>query len=550
MEKKSDFLIIGSGIAGLSYALKVSELGSVAIITKKKDSESNTNYAQGGIAAVLSTTDSFDLHIQDTIKAGDGLSNPEVVQKVVKAGPGAIQELIQIGVNFTKKKGKFDLGREGGHSRNRVIHSADLTGKEIETALIKAVKSKKNIRIYEDHIAIDLITQHHLRGYRRKLGEKIRCWGAYVLDVKKGEVKKILARITLLATGGAGRIYLHTTNPDIATGDGIAMAYRAGARVANLEFIQFHPTSLYHPEGNSFLISETVRGEGGKLRLKSGKTFMQNYHPLKELAPRDVVARAIDSELKKSGDFCVYLDITHLDKEFIQQRFPNIYNRCLFLGIDITKEWIPVVPAAHYMCGGVVTNLEGETNINNLYACGEVAMTGMHGANRLASNSLLEAVVFADLAAESSKSKFREFKSFEFPKVPEWSTKGVFDHKEWVIISHARQEIESLMWNLVGIVRSNSRLEMAKTRIDILLKEINRFYHLNPVTYEVIELRNISTVAELIIRSALLRKESRGLHYNQDYPKKDDRNWKKDTILSEVGSKRTGGVNLDVKKSR
>jgi len=531
MDVKTDFLIIGSGIAGLSYALQVSEFGSVAIITKKKDSESNTNYAQGGIAAVVSPIDSFQLHIKDTIKAGDGLSNPEVVQKVVEAGPLAIQELIKIGVNFTHKKDGLDLGREGGHSRNRVVHSADLTGKEIESALIRAVTSKKNIRIFEDHIAIDLITQHHLKGYRKKPGEKIKCWGAYVLDVKKGKVNRYLSKITLLATGGAGRIYLHTTNPDIATGDGIAMAYRAGARVANLEFIQFHPTSLYHPEGDSFLISETVRGEGGKLRLKSGKTFMQNYHPSKELAPRDIVARAIDSELKKSGDSCVYLDITHLDKQFIQQRFPYIFQRCLYLGIDITKDWIPVVPAAHYMCGGVITDLEAKTNIDNLYACGEVAMTGMHGANRLASNSLLEAVVFADFAAESSIRKFREDKSFEFPKVPEWSTKGVFDHKEWVILSHARQEIESLMWNLVGIVRSNSRLEMAKSRIDILLEEINKFYHQNPVTYEVIELRNISIAAELIIRSALLRKESRGLHYNQDYSNKDDQNWKKDTIL-------------------
>ncbi|MDP3024158.1 MAG: L-aspartate oxidase [candidate division Zixibacteria bacterium] len=531
-----DFLIIGSGIAGLSYALKVSELGSVAIITKKKDSESNTNYAQGGIAAVLSTDDSFELHIQDTLKAGEGLSNPEVVKKVVEAGPGEIQELIKVGVNFTRSKDDFDLGREGGHSRKRVAHAADLTGKEIENALIQAVKSRKNIKIYEDHIAVDLITQHHLQNYQRKPGEKIKCWGAYVLDVKKGTVDKFLSRITLLATGGAGRIYQHTTNPDIATGDGLAMAYRAGARVANLEFIQFHPTSLFHPQGDSFLISETVRGEGGKLRLKSGKTFMENYHPQKELAPRDVVARAIDAELKKSGDSCVYLDITHLDKEFILRRFPNIFGRCLALGIDITRDWIPVVPAAHYMCGGVVTNLEAETDIENLYACGEVAMTGMHGANRLASNSLLEAVAFANFAAEASRKKFESNQDPEFPRIPEWSTKGVFDQKEWVIISHARQEIQSFMWNLVGIVRSNSRLEMAKARIDILLKEITEFYHKNPVTYEVIELRNISQVAELVIRSALLRKESRGLHYNQDYPKKDDQNWKKDTVLSEVES--------------
>ncbi|MDH4222656.1 MAG: L-aspartate oxidase [candidate division Zixibacteria bacterium] len=531
MEIKTDFLIIGSGIAGLSYALKVSETGKVAIITKKKDTESNTNYAQGGIAAVLSPSDSFDLHIQDTLKAGAGLSNEVVVRKVVESGPAAIQELIQIGVDFTRAKKELDLGREGGHSRNRVAHAADLTGREIESSLIRAIKSKKNIAIYEDHIAVDLITQHHLKGYQKKPEEKIKCWGAYVLDVRTGKVNKFLSKITLLATGGTGRIYLHTTNPAIATGDGIAMAYRAGAPVANLEFIQFHPTSLYHPEGNSFLISEAVRGEGGKLRLKSGELFMQNYHPSKELAPRDVVARAIDFELKKSGDNCIYLDITHLDKNFIKERFPNIYQRCLSLDFDITKEWIPVVPAAHYICGGIITDLEGKTDIDNLYACGEVAMTGMHGANRLASNSLLEAVVFANFAAETSRKFSKIEKGHKFPSIPEWSTKGVFDHKEWVIISHARQEIESLMWNLVGIVRSNSRLEMAKSRIDILLEDINNFYHQNPVTYEVIELRNITKVAELIIRSALLRKESRGLHFNQDYPQKDDRNWKKDTIL-------------------
>jgi L-aspartate oxidase len=531
-----DFLIIGSGIAGLSYALKVSELGRVAIITKKKDSESNTNYAQGGIAAVLSPEDSFELHIQDTLKAGDGICNPEVVRKVVQAGPLEVEELIKIGVNFSKTKNQFDLGREGGHSRKRVAHAADLTGREIETALIQAIKSRKNIKIYEDHIAVDLITQHHLKDYQRKLGEKIKCWGAYALDVKTEKVNKFLSRITLLATGGAGRIYQHTTNPDIATGDGIAMAYRAGARVANLEFIQFHPTSLFHPKGDSFLISETVRGEGGKLKLKSGKTFMEKYNPQKELAPRDVVARAIDAELKKSGDSCVYLDITHLAKEFILKRFPNIFGRCLALGIDITRDWIPVVPAAHYMCGGVITDLEAHTDIENLYACGEVSMTGMHGANRLASNSLLEAVAFANFASESSKRKFESDRNFEFPRIPEWSTKGVFDQKEWVIISHARQEIQAFMWNLVGIVRSNSRLEMAKARIDNLLKEISEFYHKNPVTYEVIELRNISQVAELIIRSALLRKESRGLHYNQDYPNKDDQNWKKDTVLVEVES--------------
>jgi L-aspartate oxidase len=534
MEIKTDFLVIGSGIGGLSYALKVSELGEVVIVTKKQDTESNTNYAQGGIASVFSKDDSFELHVQDTLKAGNGLCNPEVVRKVVEAGPRCIEGLTNIGVNFTRKKGEdeqFDLGLEGGHSKNRVVHVADFTGRDIESCLVQAVKSKKNIRILENHIAIDLITQHHLKDYMRKPDEAIKCWGAYVLDIEQNQVITCLAKITLLATGGAGRVYLHTTNPSIATGDGLAMAYRAGTPVANLEFIQFHPTALYHLEGDSFLISEAVRGEGGILRLGSGKTFMEKYHPRKELAPRDVVARAIDHELKKSGDACVYLDITGLDQKFIKLRFPHIYGKCLSLGIDITREPIPVVPAAHYICGGVVSDLEGKTGIENLYACGEVAYTGMHGANRLASNSLLEAVVFADFAAKSSKEKFRFIEDFSFPPIPQWSLKGVFDQKEWVIISHDRDWIQRFMWDYVGIVRSNRRLEQARKRIKILLDEITQFYRVNPVTYDVVELRNIAIVAGLIIECAIRRKESRGLHYNIDYPQKDDKNWLKDIVL-------------------
>ncbi len=534
MEIKTDFLIIGSGIGGLSYALKVSELGDVVIVTKKGDTESNTNYAQGGIASVFSKDDSFELHLEDTLKAGDGLCNPEVVRRVVEAGPGCVKELAKIGVNFTRKRGEdhqFDLGLEGGHSKNRVAHVADFTGREIESCLVEAVKSKKNIRILENHAAVDLITQHHLQGYKRKPHEKIKCWGAYVLDIEKNQVLTCLAKITLLATGGAGRVYLHTTNPSIATGDGIAMAYRAGASVANLEFIQFHPTALYHLEGNSFLVSEAVRGEGGILRLKSGEMFMEKYHPRKELAPRDVVARAIDHELKRSGDACVYLDITHLDQKFIKLRFPQIYGKCLSLGIDITREWIPVVPAAHYVCGGVVCDLEGKTGIENLYTCGEVAYTGMHGANRLASNSLLEAVVFADFAARSSKDESRSLKDPSFPPIPQWSLKGVFDQEEWVIISHNRDWIQRFMWDYVGIVRSNRRLEQARKRIRILLDEITQFYKVNPVTYDVIELRNIAIVAGLIIECAIRRKESRGLHYNIDFPEKDDENFLKDTVL-------------------
>lgn len=534
MEIETDFLVIGSGIGGLSFALQASELGEVVIVTKKEDSESNTNYAQGGIASVLAKDDSFELHLEDTLKGGAGLCNPEVVKKVVEAGPGCIEELVEIGVRFSKKRGKeeeFDLGLEGGHSKNRVAHAADLTGKEVENSLLGAVKAKKNVKILEDHIAIDLITQHHLKGYQRKPEERIKCWGAYVLDKDKNQVATCLAKVTLLASGGAGKVYVHTTNPSIATGDGLAMAYRAGAEVANLEFIQFHPTALYHQMGKSFLISEAVRGEGGILRLKSGEAFMERYHPRKELAPRDVVARAIDYELKKRGDSCVYLDVTHLDQKFIKLRFPNIYGKCLSLGLDITKDWIPVVPAAHYICGGVVTDPEGRTGIENLYACGEVACTGMHGANRLASNSLLEAVAFAHFSAGSARDRLSSMKDFSFPAIPSWSLEGVFDQQEWVIIAHNRDWIQKFMWDYVGIVRSNRRLEQAKKRIVILLDEITEFYKVNPVTYDVIELRNIATVARLIIACALKRKESRGLHYNIDYPEKDDENWLKDTVL-------------------
>ena len=529
---ETDFLVIGSGIGGLSYALKVSELGNVVVVTKKQDSESNTNYAQGGIASVMSSEDSFESHIQDTLKAGDGLCNPEVVRKVVESGPEFVEELVNLGVDFSKKQGKeYDLGREGGHSQKRVVHAKDFTGREIEGALLKAVKSKKNIRLYENHVAIDLLTQRNIRNFSGTAMEEIKCFGAHILDIEKNRIETFLSKLTLLATGGGGRIYLHTTNPSIATGDGVAMAYRAGARIANMEFIQFHPTSLYHPQGNSFLISEAVRGEGGKLKLKNGETFMQKYHPSKELAARDVVARAIDSELKKSGDPCVFLDVTHLGKEFLGKRFPNIFENCLSLGIDISREWIPVVPAAHYMCGGVMTNMEGKSEIENLYACGEVSMTGMHGANRLASNSLLEAVAFADLCAQSSKEIYQREKGQPYPEIDDWSLHGSFNAKEWVIISHDKQEIQTFMWDYVGIVRSNRRLKKAKARIEILQKEIEEFFKLNPVREDVIELRNLATTAELIILSALARKESRGLHYNIDYPEKDDLNWKKNNII-------------------
>ncbi|KPJ49274.1 MAG: L-aspartate oxidase [candidate division Zixibacteria bacterium DG_27] len=534
MQIESDFLIIGSGIAGLSYALEVAKYGSVNIITKKEDTEATTNYAQGGIAAVSSKEDSFEAHIEDTLKGGAGLCNPEVVAKVVEAGPRCIQRLKEIGVQFSTRhrglKSRFDLGIEGGHSHKRVVHAADFTGREIEKGLLAAIAARPNIKVYENHLAIDLLTQHQLGG-KRKAGEKTRCWGAYVLDTRIEEVKTFTSKITLLATGGAGRVYSHTTNPEIATGDGIAMAYRAGAAIANMEFVQFHPTMLYHPEANSFLISEAVRGEGGKLRLKDGKFFMQHYDPRRELASRDVVARAIDAELKRGGDPCVFLDITHLPPDFIKERFPRIYQRCSELNLDITGEWIPVVPAAHYICGGVRTDSDGQSSIENLWAIGEVASTGMHGANRLASNSLLEAVAFAEFASQDSIRKFKQLEDKSLPRFPDWSSSGVFDQKEWVIVFHDRQEIPQLMWDYVGIVRSNYRLDKARERLGILSRDIEAFYRKNPVRSDLIELRNIATVAELIVKSARMRRESRGLHFNLDYPERDDRKWLKETLV-------------------
>jgi L-aspartate oxidase len=528
----SDYLVIGSGIAGLSYALKVSQHGSVSIVTKKQETESNTNYAQGGIACVLSQEDSFQEHIEDTLNAGVGLCKKEIVAKVVEAGPRLIQELEGMGVCFSQdQSGQFHLSREGGHSKNRVVHVEDATGRTIERVLLNQIAQRENIKVYQNHLAIDLLTQHHLPGHRFKPEEKIHCWGAYVLDAGSGEIIKFLARVAMLASGGGSRIYLHSTNPEIATGDGIAMAYRAGAEIANLEFFQFHPTSLCYPQAKNFLISETVRGEGGKLRLKNGEALMAKYHPQGDLAPRDIVARSIDIELKKSGEKCVYLDITHLDKKFVKTRFPNIYNYCLKLGMDITSQWIPVVPAAHYMCGGILTDEFGQTSIENLYAGGETACTGMHGANRLASNSLLEGLAFADFAALDSAQILREQAEANFPFFPDWSEEGVFDHREWVVISHDKEEIQKLMWDYVGIVRSDQRLERAQARLKILLSEIEDFYKKNPVTYDLIELRNMATLADLVVRSALLRKESRGLHFNQDFPERDDKDFLRDTII-------------------
>ena len=515
--KQFDYLVLGSGIAGLSFALKVASHGRVAIVTKKNSAESNTNYAQGGIASVTSKEDSFELHVRDTLEAGAGLCREGVVRTIVEEGPARIAELIELGMKFSERDApsvdgsrQLDLGKEGGHSKRRILHAKDVTGREIERALLNAVSRQPKIQVFENHLAIDLITSQKL-GY---VGAN-RCLGSYVFDKQNSQVETFAAGTTLLATGGCGKVYLYTTNPDIATGDGVAMAYRAGATVANMEFVQFHPTCLYHPLAKSFLVSEAVRGEGGVLETLDGVEFMNEYHPLKSLAPRDVVARAIDREMKKSGADHVLLDITHKPARFVMQRFPNIYQTCLRHGIDITKEPIPVVPAAHYQCGGVVTTVDGETEISGLYAVGEVACTGLHGANRLASNSLLEALVCANRAAVRLISKPASVVDL---KIPAWQSGSANNPDEMVVVSHNWDEIRRLMWDYVGIVRTNKRLQRAQSRLANLQQEIHEYYWNFIVTSDLLELRNIATVAELIVRCALMRPESRGLHYNLDYP--------------------------------
>jgi L-aspartate oxidase len=528
--KTFDFLVLGSGIAGLSFALKVAPRGRVAIVTKKDRAESNTNYAQGGIAAVTSKEDTVELHLRDTLTAGAGLCREDAVRTIVQEGPGRIAELIELGMHFTEREvpqshgtHELDLGKEGGHSKRRILHAKDITGREVERALLAAVAAQPNIEIFENHVAIDLVTSQKL-GY---VGDQ-RCLGAYVLDKSNGQVHTFAAPVTMLATGGCGKVYLYTTNPDIATGDGVAMAYRAGAAVANMEFIQFHPTCLHHPKAKSFLISEAVRGEGAVLKTIDGVEFMDKAHPLKSLAPRDIVARAIDSEMKKSGSDYVLLDITHRPARFIIDRFPNIYQTCLQYGIDITKEPIPVVPAAHYQCGGVLINVDGETGITGLYAVGEVSCSGLHGANRLASNSLLEALVCAHRAALRSQAAPPPHSEL---KIPDWHSGNAHNPDEMVVVSHNWDEIRRVMWDYVGIVRTNKRLQRAQKRIANLQEEIQEYYWDFIVTRDLLELRNIATVAQLIIASALSRQESRGLHYNLDYENPNPEWAQRDTVL-------------------
>jgi L-aspartate oxidase len=536
MNIQTDFLVIGSGIAGLSYALKVASYGRVCIVTKKESAESNTNYAQGGIASVVSQEDSFENHIQDTLEAGAGLCHKDVVNMVIQEGPTHVQQLIDWGVSFSQNdRGEFDLGREGGHKQRRIIHAKDMTGKAIEQALLDAIRQHPDIEILENHIAIDLITTAKVNADD---ASPLRCLGAYVLDRESETIQTYQSNIVLLASGGAGKIYLYTSNPDIATGDGLAMAYRAGAILANLEFVQFHPTCLYHVDAKSFLISEAVRGEGAILRLPNGERFMSQHDTREELAPRDIVARAIDTEMKKGGYNHVLLDLSAKKTSWIKERFPTIYQKCLQHGIDITSQPIPVVPAAHYFCGGVVTDMKARTTIEGLFAAGETACTGLHGANRLASNSLLEALVFSNKAAEESVKQMKSQSNFS-ASLPEWNAGESTDSDEQVMISHNWDEIRRTMWNYVGIVRSNKRLIRAKRRIDVLREEIKEYYWNFKISADLIELRNIALIASLTIDCALARKESRGLHYNIDYPQTWDE-FVNDSKLRKVGSSSPG----------
>ncbi|MGI8891043.1 MAG: L-aspartate oxidase [Chthoniobacterales bacterium] len=529
--KEFDFVVIGSGIAGLTFALKTAKHGRVAIVTKRKGADSNTAWAQGGVACVTSGEDSFDLHIRDTLEAGAGLCDPVAVETVVKEGPARVQELMELGLHFDERDvsghRELDLGREGGHSKRRVLHVHDLTGFEIEATLLRAVRAAPNIELLENHMAVDLITA-------AKLGfaTEDHCLGVYVLDEISGVVETIRTDRLVLATGGCGKVYLYTTNPAIATGDGVAMAWRAGATIANMEFIQFHPTCLFHPQATSFLISEAVRGEGGVLRNAKGEDFTKLADPRGSLAPRDIVARAIDAEMKRTGAQCVYLDITHQPREFLQERFPHIYETCLQNGIDMAKEPIPVVPAAHYQCGGIKTDINGATSLPGLHAIGEVAGTGLHGANRLASNSLLEGLVLAHRAAEQLIHARPPAHPAGAISLPEWKSGDAQDVDELVVIYHNWDEIRRLMWDYVGIVRTDKRLQRASARLRNLQREIQEFYWNFRITVDLLELRNLATVAALIVDSALSRKESRGLHFTMDYPVLGEEPFRRDTLLS------------------
>lgn len=514
-----DVVVVGSGIAGLSFALKTAKLGhSVAIVTKKERSDTNTNHAQGGIASVTSRTDDFDSHVKDTLIAGDGLCHEDAVRAIVSAGPAQIKELIADGVEFTSlEDGSPALGREGGHSQRRILHVKDYTGHAIEEALLKCVAANPNIKVFEHHLAIDLVTSSKAKSLIP--GQRDSIAGLYVYDVKNGQVKTFKTPVVMLASGGAGCVYLYTTNPSIATGDGIAMAYRAGAEVANLEFIQFHPTALYSRDGERFLISEAVRGEGAILRNTLGEAFMEKYDARKDLAPRDIVARAIDSEMKRLGSAHVWLDIIHRSAEDLRNRFPKIYEHCMERGIDISKDYMPVVPAAHYMCGGVKTDLNAATSIDGLYACGEVACSGLHGANRLASNSLLEAVVLANNASLAVDAYLKSHKAPPCP-VPPWKDGDLRDSDERVVLQHNLGELQRTMWDYVGIVRTTKRLERALNRLENLHREIDEYYWNFKIEPALLELRNEVLTAQLIVRSALARRESRGLHCTRDYPSK------------------------------
>ena len=534
---EKDFLVIGSGIAGLTFALKASQFGSVAIVSKDDLDESATLYAQGGIASVMTDDDSFELHAKDTLEAGRGLCREDVVRIICKEGPSRVRELIDLGVQFTRIRGAdYHLSREGGHSKDRILHSNDLTGREIERTMIEAINSEENIAVFPHHMLIDFITCSRLDSKLEPGSPQDEALGAYILDVRANKVKTFLSKVTLLASGGAGKVYLYTSNPDTATGDGIAAAYRAGARIANMEFVQFHPTCLYHPEAKSFLISETVRGEGAVLRLKNGNTFMENYHSLECLAPRDIVARAIDHEMKKSGDDCVYLDTTHIEGYRTRERFPNIYQTCLRFGFDMATKPIPVVPAAHYTCGGVMVDLNGQTNIRRLFSSGEVCYSGFHGANRLASNSLLEGLVLSHRAITKAALllKSEKLNNPISRDIPNWDCGNAVGSDESVVVSHNWDEIRRIMWNYVGIVRSDKRLLRAERRIKLLLDEIKEYYWNFTITKNTLELRNIALTAHLIIMGALQRKESRGLHFTMDYPRTNDKTWKKDTILQDT----------------